>query len=396
MICRFSTDTARRSFTPVDNRFLLDYLPGAEGTAVKVYLFGLMQCTQSGGMDCALCDGLGISENAARDAFVYWQEQGLVRIRSEKPLLVEYLDLDPSDAPAPVPGRYYGLVSALNALTAPRQMDMRELKHVYDWVEVYGLEEGTVIELVSHCMDLKGRRVSVNYMGAVAQSWAESGIVTREDAISLIERTNLSRHGATAILRQWNKQRKPTKDEMALYEKWTGEWGFTQEAVMAVLPRLSLSGTPNFVYLDEQLALLRERGHVDEESVRQEDQGAEEEKAFARLLFDRAGKQENATKTQRAQINLYLGDYHMPRELLLFGAEQCRGANEPFGLMKKLWNQWHEAGVDTIQKAEAFQHEQAPKPSRSGGRGKSAAYTQHDLSDAELDKLLINLDEELT
>ena len=105
MICRFSTDTARRSFTPVDNRFLLDYLPGAEGTAVKVYLFGLMQCTQSGGMDCALCDGLGISENAARDAFVYWQEQGLVRIRSEKPLLVEYLDLDPSDAPAPVPGR---------------------------------------------------------------------------------------------------------------------------------------------------------------------------------------------------------------------------------------------------------------------------------------------------
>ena len=62
---------------------------------------------------------------------------------------------------------------------------------------------------------------------------------------------------------------------------------------------------------------------------------------------------EPATRTQRAQISMYLKDYGMPRELLLFGAEECRGANEPFGMMKKLWNDWHDAGVSTIEAARA-------------------------------------------
>ena len=41
-----------------------------------------------------------------------------------------------------------------------------------------------------------------------------------DDARREIERYDLSKHGAAAILRRWNKRRKPTKDEMALYEKW--------------------------------------------------------------------------------------------------------------------------------------------------------------------------------
>lgn len=394
MICRFSTEAARQSLTPVDNRFITDYLPHAAGNTVRVYLYGLMQCYHPASSETPLTDALGMSHEAVTEAFSYWQEQGLVRIRSEKPLTVEYLDIEPGDGVPVVPGKYYKLISAINTLTAPRQFDVRELKHVYDWVEVYGLDEETVLELISHCMDTKGRRVSVNYIGTVAQTWAENGIVTRADALKYIDRYDLTRHGATAILREWNKQRKPTKAEMALYDKWTGEWGFDHEAIMAVLPRLSISGTPNFIYLDEQLARLAERGHVSKESVHTEDAGAAEEQAFAKMLFDRAGKEETATRTQLAQIAMYLNDYHLPRELLLFGAEQCRGANEPFGLMKKLWNDWHENGADTLEKAEAFEQNRAASRRQKTPR-KKPSYAQHDLSDEELNKLLVNLDEDL-
>lgn len=391
MIVRFSLDAARPRFTPVDNRFILDYLPHASGLCVQVYLYGLLLCTFGASEDSSVADALGLSDEAVREAFSYWQEQGLVRIRGERPLVVEYLSIDPAAPENAVPGRYANLVSALNSLTAPRQFDYRELRHVYDWIEVFGLDEEAVLELVSHCMDNKGRRVSVNYIEAVARSWSEEGVRTREQARAYIEQYDLRRHGASAILREWNRRRKPTKPELSLYDKWIGEWGFSPEAVLAALPKLTVSGTPNFTYLDELLDALRCSGQTQAADIARADERDAEERAFAKLVFDRAGKVEPATRTQRAQISLYRGDYGMPAELLLFGAEQCRGANEPFGMMKKLWNEWHDAGISTVEGARA-QLEAKASPGR--GRAKQT-YPQHDLSDAQLESLLVDLDRDI-
>lgn len=392
MIVRFSLDAVRRMATPVDNRFFLDYLPHADLNCVRVYLYGLMLCSAGATANADLGDALGLSEAAVKEAYAYWQEQGLVQIRGEEPLIVEYLDLEPTKEGGVVPGKYASLVSALGSLIAPRQFDFRELRHVYDWIEVYGLDEGAVLELVAHCMDLKGRRVSVNYIDAVARTWSEASVTTRESARAAIERYDLKKHGASDVLRQWNKLRKPTQDEMALYEKWVGEWGFTPEAILAALPKLTVSGTPNFVYLDELLNNLRREGQTSAPEMAKADAKAAEEIVFARLVFERAGKLEPATRTQRAQISMYLNDFGMPRELLLFGAEQCRGANEPFGMMKKLWNEWHEQKIASIEEARKSLESKAapakPRPAR-------ARTPQHDLSDEQLDRLLVDLDRDL-
>lgn len=392
MIIRFSLDAVRRMATPVDNRFILDYLPHADLNCVRVYLYGLMLCSAGASASADLGDALGLSDAAVKDAYVYWQEQGLVQIRGEEPLIVEYFDLEPTKEGGVVPGKYAGLVSALGSLIAPRQFDFRELRHVYDWIEVFGLDEGAVLELVAHCMDLKGRRVSMNYIDAVARTWSEAGVTTRETARAAIERYDLKKHGASDVLRQWNKLRKPTLDEMALYEKWIGEWGFTPEAILAALPKLTVSGTPNFVYLDELLSNLRREGQTSAPEMARADAKAAEEIAFARLVFERAGKLEPATRTQRAQISMYLNDFGMPRELLLFGAEQCRGANEPFGMMKKLWNEWHEQKITSIEAARAKLESQiqnrSPKPQKH-------PYEHNELTDEQIDRILVDLDKDV-
>jgi len=392
MIVRFALETARRNFTPVDNRFILDYLPHASELCIRIYLYGLMLCYAGAGAETTLSDALGLSNQAVLEAYVYWQQQGLVRIRGEAPLIVEYLDIEPSEAGGVVPGKYANLVSALGSLIAPRQFDFRELKHVYDWIEVYGLDEEAVLELVSHCMDQKGRRVSVNYIDAVARSWSEEGVVTRDGARAHLAKYELRKHGASEILRQWNKLRKPTKAETELYEKWVSDWGFTPEAILAALPKLAVSGTPNFVYLDELLASLRQEGQTSKPEMERADAKTAQEQTFARLIFERAGKLEPATKTQRAQIFMYLQDYAMPRELLLFGAEQCRGANEPFGMMKKLWNEWHDAGITTIEAARAKMesHQSTAKP-----RQPRQQYQQNNLTDEQLEHLLVDLDQDI-
>ena len=154
---------------------------------------------------------------------------------------------------------------------------------------------------------------------------------------------------------------------MALYDKWTREWGFTDAAILAALPRLTVTGSPNFTYLDELLDAMRRQQLTGEEQIEADDAQAAAERAFARLLFERAGKVEVATRTQRAQIALYLHDFGMPRELLLYAAECSRGANEPFGKMKRLLNDWHEAGIATVQDAQARMAQAQARPGRRTG-----------------------------
>lgn len=246
-------------------------------------------------------------------------------------------------------------------------------------------------------MEQKGRRVSINYMSAVAESWAEEGVRTFEAARAAIENYSLRRHGATVILRQWNKKRRPTQAEMALYDKWTTEWGFTEDAILAALPRLTVSASPNFTYLDELLDSLREKRLTGAEDIATDDAKTAQERAFAKLLFERAGKVEPATQTQRAQIDLYLSEYGMPRELLLYAADLSRGANEPFGRMKLLLNDWHGKGIRTVAEAEACQSERE-KQARSAGRtyrGAKKDYAMHTISDEDFERLFLDLNQDI-
>lgn len=396
MTCRFAPTVVRKGYTLVDNGFIAEYLPNASKLELEVYLYGLMQCSHPG-IDGSIADALGLSEQEVISAFCYWQTQKLVRIQSDAPLIVEYLPL-PNEGDAEYsPAKYSGLVARLNTLTAPRQFSARELAHVYDWVEVYGLDEGAVLELVSHCMETKSRRISINYMSSVAQAWAESGIRTFDDARREIERYDLSKHGAAAILRRWNKRRKPTKDEMALYEKWTREWGFTEEAIMTALPRLTVSANPNFVYLDEVLDQLRGRSITEAADIAEEDERNVQERAFVKLLFDRLGRAEHATATQRAQISMYLEKFGMPREMLLYAAECSRNCQEPFGNMKKLLNEWHDAGLQTVADAEQYWKTHQEKPGNKGrSRGRNMEYAQREVTDEQFADLFLDLNRDLT
>ena len=394
MGCRYSQDAVRKESVTLDNSFIEEYLPDATGLQLKVYLYGLMQC-QYPSLDGSVWDALGITEQEAVEAFCYWQQIGLVRITGEKPLSVEYLP-QPEDRGQKYiqPAKYSGLIAQLNTLTAPRQFGVRELSHVYDWMEVFGLDEGAVLELVSYCMEKKGRRVSINYISSVAENWAEDGIRTFEDAKKAIEKYDFSKHGAYEILKQWNKRRKPTKAEMALYEKWTSEWGFTEEAILEALPRLTVSGSPNFTYLDELLEQLRSQNLLGKDEIREDDRKTSQEKAFLKILFERAGKAGIATATQRAQVSMFLDTYHMPRELLLYAADQSRLAGEPFGKMKLLLTEWYEKGVRTVEDAEKYQKENKEEK-KSNRRTKKTEYPEHTVSDEDFQKMFLDLDKDL-
>lgn len=391
--CRFSADAARNELTPVNNRFITDYLPDADANQLKVYLYGLMQCGYPSLADVELTDALGLTEEQILSAFRYWQECGLVRICSDAPLTVEYLEQRAPEGSDTLPARHTELVRRINTLTDPRRFDMRELKHVYDWVEVYGLDDGAVLELIAHCMELKGRRVSINYISAVARAWADEHIRTFEDARAYVASYNSRKGGAADILRAWNKRRKPTADELALYNKWTQEWGFTPEAIVAALPRITVTGGASFTYLDEQLELLRSEKKTDAEDIAMDDERMRRLRAFALEVFARAGKAGTPSATQSEQLDVFLSEYGMDRELIFYAAECSRGANEPFGTLKRTLNDWHNAGIADIPAAKAYREQHVSAGNHRGtGRKSNTYYDDRNYSQDDMDAILKQLE----
>lgn len=386
MVCRFELGSLRHELTPVDNRFITDYLPKAQGLAVQVYLYGLMQCYHASLRDISIAEALGISEEAVEKAFSYWQGEGLVRIVSGEPFTVEYASLSASDAREATPAKYANLVRSINQLTAPRQFGVHELKQVYDWVELYSLSEGAVLTLVSYCLEKK-KNCPVGYMSSVAGSWALANVHTQKEAMDYIADADVRAHGANAILKAWHLRRPPTEDEMARYNRWTKDWGFTSDTIEKVLPRMSQTAAPSFEKLDGMLKELFEADKKTAAAILRDDAEQGAKQAFAEAIFRRAGKAERPTRSQSNQLAMYVNDFSMPAELIEFAADLAKGANEPFGYMKKLLNGWHEQNIVSVGNAKAaYEGQRTAAPAGKTPKG-APKYTNE-----ELKKFEINLD----
>ena len=91
----FDQQYAMFDATPVQNQFILEYMPSAPGDYVKVYLYGLMRCCHpSEEMTLAqMSHDLNLSEEDIRAAYRHWERRGLVRRVSDEPPVYQYVSV---------------------------------------------------------------------------------------------------------------------------------------------------------------------------------------------------------------------------------------------------------------------------------------------------------------
>ena len=95
MTFAFDDHFAMFDITPVENQFILEYLPGAKGEYVKVYLFGLLCCyhpRKETDLN-TISRELGMSEEEILAAFRYWERRGIVRRIADNPPAWEYINI---------------------------------------------------------------------------------------------------------------------------------------------------------------------------------------------------------------------------------------------------------------------------------------------------------------
>nr|MDD6334895.1 DnaD domain protein [bacterium] len=261
---------------------------------VKVYLY-LLKMAHYPEPEAPSLEGLArlldLDAAVVEDALEYWQRRGLIS-REEG----QGFSLLPVSAALIDGGKNASLIEqqttrfrelnrSLQELFGKRLLTPSDYARVQDWVDGQGVTDEAVLAAARYSIHKarSGLRVSFAFIERVLMDWQGRGLTqARMDALA--DRAERGEGGAVAVLRQLGETgRSPSVEEDKLYDKWTGEWGFDEAAILAACAQTTSARTPSFAYLDRVLESLHHKGAVTEPKARRQ---AGRDAALRRLSAD--------------------------------------------------------------------------------------------------------------
>lgn len=347
----FDQDAKIYGVTAVENRFILDYLPDAKGDYVKVYLWGLFACAWKGPEYTLeeMAADLDMPRAEIEAALRYWERRALVsHISSEPPVYRFYFPTQRQTAnlaDLPVDKEYVSFAENVYPVFGDRrEVKPSEIALAWEWVRDVGLSQEAVLMLLHHCIEKRGVHFSFKAAEKLAVAMKEANVAGSEDAEQFLQHSQIIQDGARKVLSRMGKRRAATEDELALYEKWTGKWGFEPQAVLDAC-RETTGGDPSFKYLDGILNRLRTQTDARTgEGMAQKLDEEKEEREKAQEVFSRLGAKISgpaAATVYRSMLS------EQPHGVLLLAADECLRTHKKLDDMKALLASWKNRGLTT-------------------------------------------------
>ncbi len=285
--------------TVISNRFIDEFMPNANGSYVKVYIYLLRLISDSSSISLSLiAERLDETEKDIRRALKYWEEVGLISVKydifdqitdivilntevgeeREKPaeiiqLYTEPEAVEPAKAEAPVkePAAKLPLESRPTYSAAQvnmmmndkelatlikdldrklqRQLNSSDLQLVLFFYECLGFGPELICYLYDYCISRS--KTANQYIEKVALSWAQEGIRTVEQAA---ERNAVRLEASTTVMKAFGFNRAPLPAEQTYIGRWFNDWGFSADIVAEACNRTVIAiGKPDFKYADRVL-----------------------------------------------------------------------------------------------------------------------------------------------
>lgn len=333
-------------FLPLENAFITDYLPAAKGDQVRVYLYGLF-CCQHPREDLTVAQmaaELGMEEAAVLSAFRYWERRGLVtQTKNEPPQYVFYSITERRLSAEPLPQADEAYVefaeSVYSIFGSRRKITSEEVAHAYEWVADLGLPSEVVLMLINHLIATRGIHFGFKQAEPLVTRMCEDKITNAEEADAFFRQDTVVRDGSKKLLRHLGKRREASMDEMKLYTKWTHEWKFSHEAILAACAEMT-RGDPSFAYLDSILERLHTGNAVSEAELSSRLRTEKQKRAEVREVIDVLGV--NITPTAFLPIyDKWLTFY--PHPVIMLAANECRQARSArVEKCEDLLESWHD------------------------------------------------------
>lgn len=286
--------------------FVDHYMPHANPTFVKVYLFGMRQCFAGESMDIhTTAVALDLLDSDVIQAWKYWDSVGVVHYtasgeetqieflelsapakekketKAEKPaqksipLSVSVTETKPSYSAAEIMQATEGnkmvsgmFRSAELLLNKPlSQNDTRTLYSLHDWL---GLPCEVILMLIEHCVSIG--KTSMRYIEKVALSWVDDGITTVKKAQKYL----LDNADRQKLLRKYKRLLKITDRDLSDAEtqyilNWTGSLGMGEPLIKEAYEKtVAYTGKLSFPYMNKILESWHKEGVRQVEDIPQD------------------------------------------------------------------------------------------------------------------------------
>ncbi|MBE7074612.1 MAG: hypothetical protein E7376_01350 [Clostridiales bacterium] len=237
--CQFSSESVISNATSVDNIFINEFLPYANDTCVKVYLYGLYKCNTPNTYDnslSAFANILGMTEDDVYSAFLYWQDQGLVQILATEPFEVVYNPIKNAitNTKKYNKEKYADFNMQLEAALKGRNISLNEYYQYYEFMEVHHMEPAALILIIEYCTRAKGVKVGYNYILTIARNWAYDGITSYEKVDEKLRELEQNSSEIGEIFATLGIKRVATIDEKEFLNKWKKEFEFSFNTILGV------------------------------------------------------------------------------------------------------------------------------------------------------------------
>lgn len=350
--CAFSKDGAMYDSTPIENMFLLEYLPTAPDGFLRVYLYARMLCVhpELGETIEDMARALRTDSDHVFTAMAYWEQQGLVERVSDHPPTYVILPLKSGVCEAISPDRdfytYREYNSSLQAIFgAADLLEPKQYRMANDWLNVLGFTQDAALRLLEYEKGLPGGKKPVSVFKRAdrqAAEWADRGIRTLEQVEAAIADNSCVDGLCRRVLQRLGIRRAPTEDETAAVRRWINDWSFSEEEVLAACEQTTKSRSPSIGYLDAILKSRVENGS---------DQSFE---AVKRLLRDMGAQNASPTPDQQKKYAEMLSRGFEPEAISLAAAQCARRGRHTFEDLEWMIGKWDEAGVRTRADAERY------------------------------------------
>lgn len=361
---RFADGGAMFDSTPIENLFLLEHLPTAPDSFLRVYLYArvLALHPELDGGFAQLATFLRMDEDTVYNAFAYWEQQGLARRLSDNPPTYELIPVRSENLLTvnPMERDYYAyrdFNASLQSLFGSKAIESHEYGIANDWLNVLGYDQAAALRLVEygiHTARVKDPSPASVFkrMNKQATAWADRGCRSLEDVERAIAEDEGVNQVAKAVLQQFGQSRKPSVPELNCVKRWMGEWGFSQEEILAACEETTKANKPTFAYLE---AVLKNRRGGDDGRFRE----------LADILRELDAAQAQPTPDQLERYGRLLARGFEPATVKLAAVQNHRKKKTRFEDVEWMLDQWAEDGIYTADAARAYVTEMQARKRRT-------------------------------
>lgn len=295
--------------TPIENIFINDFMPMANGTYVKVYLLGYKYAHDKDGnievTNQTIAKHLEIPLEDVLRAWDFWETKGIIEkmepkednkynykvkflnlkqlyiknnlslfnkkeLTREKPKSITPQELIDANQ-IPLINKMFNQIDYIMR----RQTVTTEKQKILSWIENYNMNPDVIEKAFFYGVERKGQR-NINYIEGIIRNWYDSGLTNMEAILEHFKIQDEKYYRYEKVMKALGLSNRPiTQGEMKVIDKWFEEYHFPMEIVIKGCESSSKVANPNVNYIDGVLSSWYRKGIKTIEDIDEKDRPKE-------------------------------------------------------------------------------------------------------------------------